>query len=90
MTGIHFDGQDDAPVDSYATRFEVCDLDGTPLTTEDLPIAVALSQQAAGHREMKIKQPEGEWRQIEVTGIPLVGQGGRLLGAMAMFWEVGP
>lgn len=89
VTGVKFEEEGDAPLDTYAVRFDVCDLDGTPLMTEDLPIAIALSKQSAAHREMKIQDQTGEWRQIEVTGIPLIGQGGRLLGAMAMFWEVG-
>ncbi|HUO47164.1 MAG TPA: PAS domain-containing protein [Acidimicrobiia bacterium] len=89
ITGVHFDEESDAPVDTYAARFDVCDLDGTPLMTEDLPIAVALAKQMAAHREMRIQDMEGVWRHIEVTGIPLIGQDGHLLGAMAMFWEVG-
>jgi hypothetical protein len=28
------------------------------------------------------------WRTIEVTAIPLVGEGGRRVGAMALFWEL--
>lgn len=89
LTGIEFDEAGDAPVQTLASRFDACDLDGRPLMAEELPIAVALAKQTAAHREMKIQSENGDWRQIEVTGVPLIGQGGRLLGAMAMFWEVG-
>jgi PAS domain-containing protein len=88
VTGIHFDEEGDAPVETYATRFDICDLDGSPLMTEDIPIAIAQSKQIPAHRVVQIRDLNGTWRKIETTAIPLVGQGGRQLGAMAMFWEV--
>jgi hypothetical protein len=30
---------------------------------------------------------DGVWRKIEVTAFPVEGQGGRHLGAVAIFWE---
>jgi hypothetical protein len=31
---------------------------------------------------------DGEWRAVEVTALPIEGQGGRFLGVLATFWEV--
>lgn len=90
ITGVHFAADGDVPVETHAVRFDVSDLDGSPLMTEDLPISIALSKQIPAHRAMRIRGLDGVWRNIEVTALPLLGQGGRHLGALATFWEVGP
>jgi hypothetical protein len=38
---------------------------------------------------MVIDGLDGGHRTLDVTAIPLVGQHGRELGALAVFWEVG-
>jgi hypothetical protein len=32
---------------------------------------------------------DGIWRDVEVSAIPLEGQGGRFLGVFVTFWEIG-
>jgi hypothetical protein len=36
---------------------------------------------------MRIQGLDGIWRMIEVTAFPIIGQGDRHLGAVAIFWE---
>jgi PAS domain-containing protein len=90
ITGVHFEADGDVPVETHAARFDVSAPDGSPLMTEDLPISMALSKQMPSHRAMQIRGLDGVWRSIEVTALPLIGQNGRHLGALATFWEVGP
>lgn len=89
LTGMNFAAEGQAPAEHYLNRFNACDLDGSPIPTEEQPGAIALIKQVAAHREMRVHDGNGDPHQIEVTAIPLIGQGARLLGAMAMFWEVG-
>lgn len=88
VTGIHFDEEREAPVDTYADRFAVTDLDGSLLASHQLPIAIALAREEPAHRAMRIRGGDGQWRTIEVTAVPLAGKTGHQLGAMALFWEV--
>ena len=87
ILGIRFDEAGELPVDILAERFVTTDLDGSTLSTADLPIAIALGKQQPAHRSMRIRGLDGSWRTIGVTSLPIVGQGDRLLGAMATFWE---
>ncbi|HUO46695.1 MAG TPA: PAS domain-containing protein [Acidimicrobiia bacterium] len=88
LTGIDFAVEGPGPAEPLLNRLNACDLDGTPLPTELQPGFIALTDRIATHREMQMQDRNGDTRRIEVTAIPLIGQGARLLGAMAMFWEV--
>jgi PAS domain S-box-containing protein len=80
----------DFPAAVHAELFQVCDLDGSPIPDEDMPLMVALTRRVASHRPLRFCGLDGTWRTIEVTAFPLVGQGERLLGSVAMFWEIDP
>ncbi len=87
VTGARYEAGD-FPAAVHAEIFKVCDLDGSPLANEDLPITIALTKRVASHRPLRFCGLDGAWRNVEVTALPLVGQGDRLLGSVAMFWEV--
>ncbi|HEU4750939.1 MAG TPA: PAS domain-containing protein [Acidimicrobiia bacterium] len=89
VTGARYEAGD-FPAAVHAELFKVCDLDGSPLANEDLPITIALTKGVASHRPLRFCGLDGTWRNIEATALPLVGQGERLLGSVAMFWEVDP
>jgi hypothetical protein len=52
-----------------------------------VPLVVSLTEIRPAHRELYIRGLDEIRRCIEVTSFPLVGPGGRLLGALAVFWE---
>jgi hypothetical protein len=58
------------------------------LPAEQLPLMVALHQGRPAHRRLMIRGLDQVRRHIEITAVPLIGQAGRRLGALAMFWEV--
>ena len=62
--------------------------DGTPLRHDQRPITTALEEHRPAHAKIWIKNQLGESRKIEVTTFPIVGQAGRDLGAVALFWGV--
>lgn len=67
--------------------FELRDDKGEPLADDQVPLAVALREKRPVHRMVWGRSFEGVDRLVEITAIPLVGGGGHLIGAVAMFWE---
>ena len=87
VLGVRFDEAGEMPAERLDQLFETASLDGSPMAAEDLPLLRALAEWAPAHGPLRIKAHDGVWRAIEVTAIPLIGDGERRLGAMAMFWE---
>lgn len=59
-----------------------------PIAVEDLPLAIAQMKRLPAQRPMRITGGDGVERDIEVVAFPLLGQGDRFLGAVAIFWEL--
>jgi PAS domain-containing protein len=72
----------------WGSVFTPTDAEGAPIAPEDLPLTRALTHCESGHLRFWIVGLDHTRREIEVTAFPLVGQGDRMLGAVAMFWEV--
>lgn len=89
ILGMRFDEAGVIHADELAERFTTTDLDGDPIPNEELPVVIALQKQVAAHLAFRIRVGSGSWREIAVTAVPIEGQAGRHLGAMALFWETG-
>lgn len=87
ILGRPFDEAGEMPGDVLSTMFQTTAEDGSPLKAEDLPINVALSERRPAHLWFRIRGLDSVWRRIAVTAFPIEGQGGRHLGAVAIFWE---
>ena len=87
LLGRRFDEAGEMPGDELSAIFQTTAEDGAPLPAEALPINIALRERRPAYRPMRIRGLDGVWRRIEVTAFPLEGQGGRQLGAVAIFWE---
>jgi PAS domain-containing protein len=61
--------------------------DGSPITYEELPLVVALTEKKPKHGTLLITGFDGLQREIEVTCFPLMVSGERLVGGVAIFWE---
>lgn len=70
-----------------AELYAPLDENGAPLPLDQLPIRVALRERRPKQATLFIHDAEGTAHRITTTAIPLDGQGGTLLGAMAIFWE---
>lgn len=75
------------PLEEWSTIFKPTAVDGSPLPPDALPLVIALQKHRAAHRALRIRGLDGVSRMIQVTAFPLEGQGGRHLGAVAIFWE---
>ena len=87
ILGRRFDEAGTMPVEELSAMFWTTAEDGSPIDASDLPINIALTKRRPAHLPMRIRGFDGIWRIIEVTAFPVKGQGGRHLGAVAIFWE---
>lgn len=88
LLGRRFEETGKMPVEEWSTIFQPTDEDGVPLPRAELPLSIALETGVLAHRRMRIQGLDGVPRQIEVTGVPLLGQAKRRLGAIAILGEV--
>lgn len=87
LLGRRFDEVGEIRLEELPKIFEIADADGTPMLPENTPLGIALRQQKPAHQILTYNSLDGVKRRAEVTALPLTGQGGRHLGAVAMFWE---
>ena len=88
LFGVRFDDAGPIRSDDLVGMFQATDLDGEPLEQADLPIVIALSKRIPSYRQLRICALDGQWKSMEVSAVPLEGQGGRFLGAFATLWEI--
>lgn len=86
LLGRPFDESSQMTFDEWSTVFDPRRADGTEVPPDGLPLARALRDHLPAHDSLGIVGLDGETRFIEVTAMPLEGQGGRHLGAVAIFW----
>lgn len=87
VLGRRFEESGPMPAAELGPIFDARDEQGEAIPSEDLPVSVALLQRKPAHMKMGIRGLDGLKREISVTAFPLEGQGGRHLGALALFWE---
>jgi PAS domain S-box-containing protein len=87
LLGLRFDDVDELPFDTWSRSFQPRSPDGTIVSPESLPLVQAIMSRRPAHGPLQITGNDGEERSIEVTAFPLEGGQGRLIGAVAMFWE---
>lgn len=88
ILGLRFDETGTMPLEEWSRAFVPRDVKGAPLAAEGLPLVVALRERKPAQLRFHIRGLDGVLRQIDTTAVPLFGQAGRFLGAMAIFWEV--
>jgi len=88
VLGRRFEEIRSMPFDDWTTTFRPSDGD-RPLAVDEIPLVVALRRGVPTHRSLAIQAGDGAQRTIEVTAFPLLATGGELVGAVAMFWEIG-
>ena len=87
ILGRRFDETGEMSAAEWATVFAPTDDAGRPLAPDTLPLTIAHVEHRPAHAEFWIRGFDNVARQIEATAIPLIGPGGRYVGALAIFWE---
>ncbi len=90
LVGRRFDEVGEVAAADLAGVFVTSDLGGEPLPVNEIPTMVALTERVPAHRELRFRAFDGSWRHIELSALPIEGQGGRLLGSLTAFWEIKP
>ncbi len=88
VLGVRFDEAGEMPAEELGALFETETLDGSQMPSSELPLLTALTEWVPAHGPLRIRAHDKVWRDIEVTAIPLIGEGDRKLGAIALFWEL--
>jgi PAS domain-containing protein len=88
LLAMRFEETGEMPEDEWVDALMLTDEHGMPIAREALPLVIALHERRPAHRRMWGQGRDGVRRYVEVTAFPLVGQAGRALGAVAIFWEV--
>jgi len=87
LLGLRFDEVGELSMVDWLAAFRPADVDGDALATDHVPLVVALREARASHARLTISGLDGVRRAIATTSIPIRGQGGLLLGAVALFWS---
>jgi PAS domain S-box-containing protein len=87
LLGVEFDDAGPIRAEQLTGMWHVTQLDGAPLPDPDFPVVTALMKRVPVHRAVRFQGMDGVWRAVEVTAIPIEGQGNRFLGVLATFWE---
>ena len=88
ILGRRFEETGELPLAEWVNTVTLTDKHGAPLAPEARPLLIALHERRPIHTEMWVVGMDQVRRHVEVTAFPLIGQAGRHLGALGIFWEV--
>lgn len=71
----------------WSTRYQPCDVQGRPVSLEEMPLGVAIQRREPAHGALRIRGADGVTHRIEVTAFPLLAHTDECVGALAVFWE---
>jgi PAS domain S-box-containing protein len=75
-------------LEDYAQLWHVHDLDGTPLKTEDLPLARTLRSGEQSEREIVLRRRENDERIVWARAAPVLNAAGPVALAVAVFLDI--
>ena len=88
ILGRRFAETGQMPQEEWSTIFFMTDENRVLIPQNKLPLVRALSERQPVHMRLWLVGLDNVQRHIETTCFPLIGQGERFLGAMAIFWEM--
>ena len=88
MIGRPFADTGPIRADDLADLFVTTRENGEPLPNEELPVVIALGQRKPAHGRLRFQSFDGASHLIDLTALPITGQGDRHLGVVVVFWEV--
>jgi len=83
-----FEETGEITANEYAKLVEVTDEDRKPIPYEQWPTRVARIHRRAVSRTIWTRNRNADWRHLQVTIIPILGEGDALHGVMNIFWEL--
>ena len=83
-----FEETGEMAADVWSVPFAVADENRNPLAQEDRPMMMALAERKPNSRTIWMRTPQRDWRHVNITAFPLIGETGQFLGAAMIFWEI--
>ena len=83
-----FDETGEMAADAWTGRFAIADEARNPIAPEDRPMMMALSERRPFSRTVWMRCGHREWRHVNITAFPLIGEERQFLGAQMIFWEI--
>ena len=83
-----FDETGEMPAAEWTSRFAAVDDDRNPIPPQDRPMMRVLVECVPVSQRMWLRSSNGDWRHVNITAFPLIGEKGLLLGAMSIFWTI--
>jgi PAS domain-containing protein len=85
LLGLAFEESGKLDPREWSEKYGPFDAEGKPIGVEQLPITRALRDGRPAHAEYTIRSSTGGAREVEVSALPIVANGGKR-GAMVVFW----
>lgn len=87
ILGNRFEDTGEMPVAQWSTIFKPIDEQGILMPPDDLPLVKTLNDACPHHKTFAIESLQGKNQKISVTSYPIIGRTGKMLGAVAIFWN---
>lgn len=87
LLGLRFEESEPMSAEAWSEMLETTDASGAPIPPEERPMVIAWRRQQPAHRRFWIRSFDGVPHDIEGLAFPLVGDEGRQVGAVGIFWE---
>jgi PAS domain-containing protein len=83
-----FEETGEIPATDWVKIFAVADEERNIISSEEQPMVLALITRQPSSRNVWIRTGDNTGRHVSITAFPLIGQAGKFLGAMTIFWEI--
>ena len=88
IVGRRFDEGGAVPFAELSEALDFTDEAGKRIPPMEMPLATAMRSRKIARRRLRLRGFDGVKRHMEEVAIPLIGNAGRFLGAIAFFEEV--
>ena len=87
ILGQRFEETGEISADTWSTLFALADEERKPIPQESRPTMLALSEGRPFSRTVWMQCGHRDWRHMNITAFPLIGEERQFLGAQMIFWE---
>jgi PAS domain-containing protein len=89
LLGARFDDVGPLHAEQLGELFQTSAVDDEPGGNDaEIPVVTALRTRHPAHGPIRFCGLDGVWREVDISALPIEGQGGRFLGVFAAFVEV--
>jgi hypothetical protein len=88
ILGQRFEETGEISADTWDKLFALADEERNPIAQDSRPTTMALSERKPFFRSVWMQCAHREWRHVNITAYPFIGEENQFLGAQMIFWEV--